>query len=339
MEKLPEPRAGAHPMTPLEKQLNVREEQFDALSSDEYSESANKCLVALGASYRALGMWDEALRIFDIGLSHSDGANDKEAAPRFLISKSCTYYHMGHYGRAIEFASQALGLPISASKRTEYVSYYLANPYLMLGDVEKCVTLQEEAIERTRALSDQQQRDFEPWILCRLEKGHDMLGHSHKANPKLVEQVERFRNLKQTYGIPFSLLILGRNLLHIGKLKEAKQTLEESLELYQKNGQEGFVVDAMAELSETALAMSKSEEAKLHVDRAIEEARMGPRKAEGLADKRHLNQALIQGAKVYLHLKQTDNALTLYEEALDLAVSANRRLMITELLELRKTSV
>jgi len=326
-------------MTPLEEQLKISKERFEALRPGEFSESARQCITALGASHRALGMWDEALRIFDIGLSRSAEADDKEATSRFLISKSCTYYHMGNYERAIGFAAEGVGLPISDSKRGEYVSYYLANPYLTLGDIEKYFSLQEMAVEITKGSSGQQRRELEPWILCRLARGFDMLGDSERANLILVEQAKRFRNIKQTYGIPFSLLILGRNLLHLGRLDEARQTLEECLKLYEKNCQEGFVVDAMAGLSEVALAMGDNGKARDCSDRAIREARQGPRKAEGLADKRHLNQALIQSAKVYLHLKERDKAVPLYDEALELAVASNRRLMIAELLELQNTQV
>jgi hypothetical protein len=75
-------------------------------------------------------------------------------------------------------------------------------------------------------------------------------------------------------------------------------------------------------------------EAKKYAEAAIDEARKGPRKTEGLGDRRHLNQALIQGAKVCLQLGERDRGLVLYREAMDLAVGSNRKLMITELLEL-----
>ncbi|TET46472.1 tetratricopeptide repeat protein [candidate division TA06 bacterium] len=324
-------------MTPLEKRLETNKDRFEALSREEHFASAKKCIAKLGGSYRALGLWEDALRVFDIGLSRSLKASDVGGISEFLTWKSNVHYHMGQYGRAIELAAEGLGLEIPDSDRANRISYYLANPYLMLGDIERYIALEEQALEITKKLAGKIPENLEPWILCRLAKGQDMLGVSQKTNPVLTEQVQRFRNLRQTYGIPFSLLILGKNLLGLGKLDEARQTLTESLNLYQKNVQEGFVVDVLVELSEVALTMENCEEARLHVDRAIEEARKGPRKAEGLADKRHLNQALVQGAKVYLRLNGRDRALCFYEEALDLALESNRKLMITELLGLQKT--
>ena len=326
-------------MTPLEKRLDANKDRFEALSREEHSVSAKKCIAKLGGSYRALGLWEDALRIFDIGLSRSRKAGDVDGISEFLTWKSNVHYHMGQYGRAIELATEGLGLEIPDSDRAGRISYYLANPYLMLGDIERYIALQEQALEITKKLPGEILENLEPWILCRLAKGQDMLGVSQKTSPILTEQVQRLRNLKHSFGIPFSLLILGKNLLGLGRLDEAKQTLTESLNLYQKNAQEGFVVDVLVELSEVALAEENCEKAKLHVDRAIEEARKRPRKAEGLGDKRHLNQALVQGAKVYLHLNRRDETLCFHKEALDLALRSNRKLMIAELMEICNTSL
>lgn len=324
-------------MTPLEKQLNKDKERFEALEPEDRSEEAWKRTTALGASYRALGRWDQALRIFDTGLSQAQEAGETEIASRFLISKSCTFYHMGRYARAIEFATRATVNPIPAVSKAEYISYYLANPYLMLGDLARYLSLQEEAIDLVKLLSDKEEREVLPWTLCRLAKGWDMTGDSERANPVLVDHVAIFRNREHRFGMPFSMLILGENLLHLGKPQESEQFLTEALVLYEANGQEGLLVDTMVALSKAAAAMKNMEEARLYANQAVEEARRGPRKAEGLADTRHLNQALIQAARVYLDLGRKHDSLAFYGEALDLASRSNRRLMLAEILELQKS--
>lgn len=323
-------------MTTLEKQLEINKEKFKLLSPKEYSESTKRCIVRLGSSYRALGLWKDALRIFDIGYSLSQEANNEEGKSEFLIWKSNVYYHMGHYGRSIEFAAKAIGLGISDSTRVRYISYYLANPYLMLGDIERYISLQEKAIEISKKLSDKIDKEYIPWLLSYLAQGYDIVGDYAKANKIILEQVDKFRNLHQEYGLPLSLLILGKNLLHLNEFKKAKKALKESFEFYKKTKQEGFVVDILVELSKHSLNIDNLEEAKLYINRAIAEARKGPRETEGLADKRHLNQALIQCAKVYLYSKEIEKSFAFYEEALDLAVGSSRKSMIIELLKIKE---
>lgn len=324
-------------MTPLEEQLEANKKRFDSLKPGDFSKSARECITALGASCRALGRWEDALQIFDTGVSRAVETHNPEATSGFMISKSCTYYHMGQYPRAIEFATRAISSSLPELKRAEYTSYYLASPYLMLGDLERYRDLQEEALRLTESVSNKGGKDYVPWVLCRLAKAWGMLGDSRKANPVLVDHVAIFRNVEHRYGMPFSMMLLGKNLLRLGKPQESEQYLTEALVLFEENGQEGYLADTLTHLSEAADAMGNLEEARLYADEAIEEARRGPRKAEGLADKRHLNQALIQAARVYSKLDRKHESLAFYGEALDLAARSNRRLMLSELLELQQT--
>jgi tetratricopeptide (TPR) repeat protein len=209
----------------------------------------------------------------------------------------------------------------------------------MLGDLARYVSLQDEAIDLMKLLSGKEEREVLPWILCRLAKGWDATGNSKRANPVLVDHVAIFRNREHKFGMPFSMLLLGENLLRLGKPQESEQFLTEALVLFEGNGQEGLLVDTMVALSRAAAALKNKEEARLYADQAVEEARRGPRKAEGLADMRHLNQALIQAARAYLDLGRKHESLAFYGEALDLASKSNRRLMLAEILDLQKSLI
>jgi tetratricopeptide (TPR) repeat protein len=135
------------------------------------------------------------------------------------------------------------------------------------------------------------------------------------------------------------MLILGRNLLNLGRPQESEQFLTEALVLFEENGQEGSLVETLVGLSSAAEAMGNSEEARLYADEAVEEAKRGPRKREGLADTRYVNQALIQAAKVYLKLDRRHESIAHYGQAIELAARYNRRLMLAELLRLQKTLI
>jgi tetratricopeptide (TPR) repeat protein len=323
-------------LTPLEKELKLNKDRFEALAPEDQSDEAMKRITALGASYRALGKWDLALRIFDMGASSAERAGDAEAVSGFLISKSRTFFHMGLYARAIEFATRAIALPVPGVDRADYISRPLANPYLLLGDLNRYVALQQEALSLTKLLQDEEEKEHLPWILCRLAEGWDMMGDHKRANPVLVDHVAIFRSREHRYGLPYSMLILGKNLLNLGRPQESEQFLTEALVLFEENEQEGSLVETLVGLSSAADAMGNMEEARLYADEAVEEAKRGPRKREGLADTRYVNQALIQAAKIYQKLDRRHEALEFYGQGLELAAKYNRRLILAELLKLQE---
>jgi tetratricopeptide (TPR) repeat protein len=318
----------------LEKQLKTHKKNFELLCLGGCSGKLKRCIVLLGGTYRALGLWEDALKIFDIGLSFSIKEKNEEGISEFFIWKSNVYYHSGFYGRAIEFATKALDLNITVPNKASRISYFLGKPYLMLGDFHKYIDLQNQAVELIKPL-DIEIRDIDmPWFLSDLANGLLCMGNAEEAYRIVVKQVEAFKNIGQEHGTPYSLAILGKILLKLNRLDEAEEVLSEALTLYEKLKRECFIVDILVELSKVKWKTGDASMAKYYIDKAIEEARRGPRESEGLADKRHLNGALIQGSRIYTQLSEMNKAKELYREAMALAVESNRKPMIQELLEL-----
>jgi len=121
-------------MTKLQEQLNSARARLEALKPDDHSEEAKLSLEHLGASCRALGLWDEALKAFDRCLQLCERKKDWAGVSGSLIWKSNVFCHSGVYGRAIELATQATSVHPTDPEKSNRMSYYLAMPHLMLGD-------------------------------------------------------------------------------------------------------------------------------------------------------------------------------------------------------------
>jgi tetratricopeptide (TPR) repeat protein len=148
----------------LERQLKTHKENFEMLYAGGYLEELKRCIILLGGTYRALGLWEDTLRIFDIGLSFAVKEKDEEKISGYYIWKSNVYYHSGFYGRAIEFATRALDLNISLVNKAGRISYFLGRPYLMLGDYYKYIDLQNQAVELIKPLDTEISDIDMPWF-------------------------------------------------------------------------------------------------------------------------------------------------------------------------------
>jgi tetratricopeptide (TPR) repeat protein len=157
-------------------------------------------------------------------------------------------------------------------------------------------------------------------VFSDLANGLLCIGDVEKAYEIVVEQVEAFKNMGQEHGTPHSLTVLGKTLLELNRLDEAEAVLLEALTLREKLRRECFIVDILVELSKVKWKIGDTSMSKSYIDKAVEEAKRGPRETEGLADKRHLNGALIQGSRVYSQLGEVNKARELYREAMTLAV-------------------
>lgn len=276
-------------------------------------------------------MWDDALSTFNIGLEYCKNAYDEDGIREYYIWESNVYYHAGLYGRAIESATKGLNCQITDYSRSGDMAYYLGKPYLLLGDVQKYIDLQYKAIKLIEPLDKKLIEYDMAWDLTYLAEGLGYIGDFDSAYEIISEQVPIFKKLNQDHGIPYGLFVLGKIAMGLNKYDEAESALQEAFTLYEKLKRESFVVDIFVEFSKLAIKKNDIWKAKHYVDKAIEEARKGPRESEGLADSIHLNYALVQGAKVYLTSGETEKGQTFYKEAFNLAVDTSRKLLLKEL--------
>jgi tetratricopeptide (TPR) repeat protein len=324
-------------MTKLQEQLNSARGRVEALIPDDNSEEAKRSLEHLGASCRALGLWDEALKAFDRCLQLCERKKDWAGVSGSLIWKSNVFYHRGIYGRAIELATNAISVSPTDLEKADRMSYYLAMPHLMLGDISKYVSLQDQALDFLRTAPEDERDVREPWYRSRLAKGQLLQGDSDGARRLIAEQGHRFRQSNPKFGLPWAQLVRGAVELELGNFAEANAALAESLSIYEQNQQEAYVVDVLTEQSRLSLAQEDLQQAVEIAGRAVAEGRKGPRMREGLADTRHLNFALAQAARAYSAVHDKDRGAAAYDEALGLAAATNRGLIMRDLLRLEVT--
>ena len=161
-----------------------------------------------------------------------------------------------------------------------------------------------------------------------------MQGDADGAQELIAEQVHAFRQSNPKFGLPWAQLVRGAVEVELGNFAEAHAALAESLSIYERNQQEAYVVDVLTEQSRLAMAQGGPQQAVDIAERAVAEARKGPRMREGLADTRHLNFALAQAARAYLAVHDQDGGAAAYDEALGLAAATNRGLIMRDLLRL-----
>lgn len=323
-------------MTKLQKMLDACKAELEALRPDDHSEEAKRSIARLGGGYRALGLWKEALAAFDRGLRLCKEDDDLSGISGFLTWKSNVFFHSGQYGRAIELATRAVSASPTELAKAGRMSYYLALPHLLLGDLEKYVLLEEEAICMLAAAADDEQYRRLAWYRSRLARGLHLHGRSAEARELIVEQVGKLRQLNPKFGLPWAQLVRGAVEVQLGNLAEAEEALAESLSIYRMNQQEAYVVDVLTEQSRLAAARGDSQKAIRLAEEAVGEAGRGPRMSEGLADTRHLNFARAQAARAYLEVEDREQAAAAYDEALRLAAATNRGLIMRDLLRLGK---
>jgi len=290
-------------MFPLEKQLKTARKYARQFKTDAASPAALDALVKLGGCYRALGRWGRALCAFRPGYRKCCAAKSAQGKAEFLMWESNLYYHMGRYHKAIATMKRALRLAPNRNTWVSGVSYYLANPYYALGRFGRYVALQHKALIMLDLLPARVQREQAPWIKCYQAKGLMAIGKHEKARRLLAFQTRVFRRQAHRFGLPLSLLLQGQAMTQCGEIEEGQASLEEALGMYRANGQEGYVVDCHAALSENAMAGGDCRAAREHANLAVRLARKGPRVGEGLADKRHLTCALRQRDRVKVALE------------------------------------
>jgi tetratricopeptide (TPR) repeat protein len=321
-------------MTVLEDQLYAARARVEALEPDDHSEGARRTLEAFGGWCRALGLWEEALKAYDRGLRLCEPENDPTEVSRFLTWKSNVFFHSGIYGRAVEFATQAVSVSPTDLEKAGRMSYFLGLPHLMLGDISNYVSLQQQALDILPTAPEDERERRVAWYRTRLAKGLLLQGDADDARQLIAEQVHAFRQTNPKFGLPWAQLVRGAVEVELSNFAEAEAALAESLSIYERNQQEAYVVDVLTEQSKLAVAQGEPRQAVALAEQAVAEARKGPRVRGGLADTRHLNFALAQAARAYLEIRDRERAAAAYDEALRLAAATNRGLIMRDLLRL-----
>ncbi len=293
----------------------------------------------LGAHYRGLGRWDEALALFRLVRDECAAADDLDGVNEFDTWLSNLHYHMGDYARAIDLIRAVIEREsaVDVCRAAETGAYYLAKPLFITDQLEEHRAVVARAVETFRAKRPPHADQRLPWFLTELANNWLETGRAAEAVALAAEQVAVFRATASTSGIPHALMVHGFAAVAAGWPELAEASLAEALGLYRTSGREAFVCDCLIGLSRAAVLAGDLPLAQARAAEALAEARLGPRRTEGLADTIHLN-VLVQ---VYLAEKLVGNlaaAGAAFEESRGLAQRHGRQLILRHLSEAEGTA-
>lgn len=289
----------------------------------------------LGAHYRGLGRWDEAMALFSLVRDECAAADDLDGVNEFDTWLSNLHYHMGDYARAIDLIRAVIEREAAVDVWRAAVTgaYYLAKPLFITDRLEEHQAVVIRAIETFRARRPPHADQRLPWFLTELASNWLETGRATEAVTLAAEQVSVFRAADHDAGIPHALMVLGFAAVAAGQPEAAETSLAEALGLYRASGREAFVCDCLVGLSRAAVLAGDLPLARGRATEALAEARLGPRRTEGLADSIHLNNVLVQvyvAEKLMGNLAAADAASV---EANRLAERYDRKLILRHLAE------
>lgn len=290
----------------------------------------------LGATYRGLGRWNEALALFQRMRDECAAAGDLAGVNDFDTFISNLYYHMGHYDRAIGLIRVVIAREREVSDECQAAAtgaYYLAKPLFITDKLEEHRAVVTGAIKAFRMRRPPATEQRLPWFLCELVDNYRETGRAAEAETIAAEQIAAFRITGQEAGIPYALMVHGFAAVAARRPELAEASLDEALGMYRALGREGFVCDCLVGLSRTALAKGDIVTARTHAGEALREARLGPRRTEGLADTVHLNRVLVQVYATERSGGDEAEAAAALSEARQLAERHGRKLILRQIIE------
>jgi tetratricopeptide (TPR) repeat protein len=175
----------------------------------------------LGTAYRDLGEFKQAVEFYEQALAIARETDDRLNESIWLNRLGLIHHFLGQFGQAIRFYVQGLTIAQSLGDlRNEELQFgYLGLAYQALGKIQESIALCEEALRISREIH--YRRHVVTWLTH--------LGNSYRSLYKTKEAVELHRDalsiaceINDTRAQSLSLLGLGRDLLHLGRLREAR---------------------------------------------------------------------------------------------------------------------
>lgn len=223
-------------------------------------------LINLGDCHREGGRIDAAMTTFQEALRLAREQGRKGSEGRSLLNVGSLLAELGEYERAQATLTEASGLPLGPS--------YQAGLQVHRGWLAVVQERPEEGVEHFRRVVDEW-ADRSP-TMQQVRDAREGLGYGLAAQGRYEEALAQLQTLVPEEGAPgvhppasSSLLRhLGRVLMELDRLDEAKQHLEASLEAAE--GQPGHRGAAYSALARLASRRGELDEALGHVARSIE---------------------------------------------------------------------
>jgi serine phosphatase RsbU (regulator of sigma subunit) len=217
------------------KQLEVLMNGLDISRKENNKRGESRFIVQIGLLYSFQGDTINALDYLEKGnmLEKEIGDSTRYTKGQFLTGMF--YFRMKKYKKAIEYFKKALELTLIRNDVKTQPPYYLqlGQAQLFDKDYENARINFNLVYEKAIAISDLKSQFLSMIALGNVETG---AGNFKKAIEKHQECYKLVKPFNDPSGIAVATTALSKDYYASGDLKKAKQYLEESLEMTQKQG-------------------------------------------------------------------------------------------------------
>jgi tetratricopeptide (TPR) repeat protein len=184
----------------------------------------------IGAVYKAMGEPQKALEKYNEALPIFQAAGDRAGEAGTLGNIGAVYKAMGEMQKALEKYNEALPIHQAVGdRRVEAITLNnIGAVYGSLGETQKALDKYNEALLLSRAVGN---RSGEAFTLNNIGAIYDLLGEMQKALEKHNEALLIFQEVGDRNGEATALLGVARVEQKRGNLTQARQTIEQAVNL------------------------------------------------------------------------------------------------------------
>ncbi|MCC5668327.1 CHAT domain-containing protein [Nostoc sp. CHAB 5784] len=233
----------------------------------------------LGNAYRVIGNYPKAIEYWQQSLSIAKETKDSLFQGRLLGNIGVIYYFLGEYPKSVDFQHQSLifAQQVKDPQGEGQALGNLGNVYRALGNYAKAMEYQQQSLALARDTKDSYR---EGQALGDVGNIYFAMRDYSKAIDYYKRHLVIAREIKDPQGEGQALNDLGRVLLRNGKLIEAKNTLFDSIQIWESlraklGSNDSYKVSIFQEQDRTYRFLQKTLLASNQTDAALEVAERG----------------------------------------------------------------
>ena len=226
-------------------------------------------LIDLGAIYRRLGRYHQALACSQEGLAIFRDLDDRDSQAASLTNLGAAHEWLGQHDDAIVCHQESLAIYQELGDRHGQ-AHSLSNlgiAHERLGRYDEAVACLQESLAIRRELGA---RHGQANALTSLGEAYRRLGQHHQAVACLEEGLTIYRELGDRHGQAHSLTNLGAVDERLGEHDEAVARLQEGLTIYRELGSPYGQAAALRHLGDTLRAVARHQQARAAWQEALE---------------------------------------------------------------------
>lgn len=248
----------------------VRSIQLAQLYDHASSNAQN--VATLGLTYMSLGKYDEGIRWQENQLGICKKLNDKQGMAILYVNIGLVYFEKGEYEPAL--TNYLLGYELSEElgnkQLISIVTGGIGNIYQRQGKFDLAHEHYEKSLTYAQELGDKQGIAHAHGLMGEL---YSITGDFELAIEHLEQNVEIGKSLSDRKGVAKAFNILGDIYFFKNELEKSMQSYDRSINLTRSIGNKLVLGFSLVEKGTVLISMERMEDAKAHLDEALEVAK------------------------------------------------------------------